>query len=80
MHFGFLNPVAAHCTGKAKFDSQKLAVQVSDRWRRHGGAMRAYHCATCGKWHLGSVRKGAPPMSKRRRPPFVEHDGGEAKR
>lgn len=39
------------CTGKARFDSAKLAHLVQ---RRGHKVRQVYRCRHCGGWHLGS--------------------------
>jgi hypothetical protein len=41
------------CAGKARFDTQRLAGQVSARRTRNGRRDQAYKCVHCGGWHLG---------------------------
>lgn len=54
---------SARCTGKERFESAILAHQVVNRARASKrrrdklcGAMKAYHCADCGGYHIGGSR------------------------
>lgn len=49
------NPVAAHCYGKAAFDSPQLAWAVVLRSVRTRGLRHPYRCQTCGRWHIGGA-------------------------
>lgn len=51
------NSPAAHCDGKRQFDSAKVALEVAARRRRDSTKRVAYHCGTCGKWHLSMAKK-----------------------
>jgi hypothetical protein len=47
------------CLGKSVFPSKFQAQRALDRQRHKAvfagrGAVKAYRCQTCGRWHLGS--------------------------
>lgn len=45
---------ASGCEGKIGF-SHAEAKRIAKGMRRHGlGIYQPYHCASCGRWHVGS--------------------------
>ena len=44
------------CTSKALFTSRREARSLVRNGRRSNGALKAYHCRSCGGWHLGHPR------------------------
>ena len=44
------------CTSKALFTSRREARSLVRNGRRSNGALKAYHCRSCGGWHLGHRR------------------------
>ena len=52
------NSPEAACAGKHGFDTYSLALQVGSRKsRRNDERLHAYHCAHCGKFHVGHPKK-----------------------
>ena len=45
------------CISKALFVSRREAQNLARNGRCSDGKLRAYHCATCGGWHLGHRRQ-----------------------
>ena len=44
------------CTSKALFTSRREARSLVHNGRRSYGVLKAYHCWSCGGWHLGHPR------------------------
>lgn len=54
------------CQGKATYRTFTEATQKAKRSHmRHGGAMMAYHCQMCGRYHFGN-RPVRPPRKEQR--------------
>ena len=49
--------VERSCTSKAMFVSRREAANLGRHGRGTDGAMKPYHCSTCGAWHLGHRRR-----------------------
>jgi hypothetical protein len=47
--------VLAQCTGKVRFESQRLAKEVADRRSRRGVRGQPYKCRHCGGYHIGKL-------------------------
>lgn len=57
-----------HCRGKVAHPSKRHARAVLTKMHRRGevqGQLDIYHCASCGRWHLGHRR------AQRRHPALV---------
>lgn len=53
-----IDHVKARCTGKECFTAQRAHVYLRTKKRRHAGVhLVAYHCKTCGWWHLGETER-----------------------
>ncbi len=55
----------AECVGKDRFESRAQAqAAMSQRIRK---LTQAYHCATCGGWHVGNVEGSRKKRLERER-------------
>jgi len=69
-------PALVSCSGKHRFDNQRLARDVakrSNRQRKQG--VSAYRCGHCGGWHIGTHigTHGSQHHARRRRPRDINH-------